>query len=86
MASAHIRLEVDPVTRKRTIVIKYESDSDALPHEHEEAHRELVEKLFGKGVIKDGDDIKVERETTGAPGETEGSETPEREAVKQGGK
>ena len=83
MASARIRLDVDPATKKRTIVISYESDSDALPQEHEEAHRQLLEKLFEKGVVGKGDTIKVEREGEAAPA---GQETTagERQGIKQG--
>jgi len=84
MASAHIRLDVDPATKKRTIVISYESDSDALPHEHEEAHRQLLEKLFEKGVVGKGDTIKVEREGQTAPAAQETAEKAERQGIKQG--
>lgn len=63
--TATIRLSVDPVSKKRTITIAYTSDAEALPHEHEEAHREIVEKLFEGGIAKPGDDIVVEREATG---------------------
>jgi hypothetical protein len=66
MPSARIRLEIDPETKKRTVVIAYESDADALPHEHEEAHRALLKKLFEGGIAKAGDAIKVERESEGA--------------------
>jgi len=55
-------LDIDPHTSKRTIVIAYESDADALPHEHEEAHRTLVNKLFEGGIAKEGDAIRVERQ------------------------
>jgi len=79
MPSARIRLEIDPQTKKRTIVISYESDSDALPHEHEEAHRALLQKLFDGGLANAGDAIHVEREgerhaPTVAAGENEGAE------------
>ena len=45
MAEMTIRLVVDPVSGKRSVVIGYHSDSDALPIEHEEEHRALVKKL-----------------------------------------
>jgi hypothetical protein len=61
MASATLKLHVDPVTGKRTITVSYASDSDALPHEHEDAHRQVVEKLFEGGIAKPGDKIVVER-------------------------
>lgn len=77
MPSATIRLSVDPSTGKRTITIAYASDLDALPHEHEEAHREVVEKLFEGGIAKPGDAIVVER-AAGAevdgPSETAGND------------
>jgi hypothetical protein len=69
MASATIRLAVDPSTGKRTVTISYTSDADMLPHEHEDMHREVVEKLFEGGIAKPGDDIHVEREGTGKAGE-----------------
>jgi hypothetical protein len=77
-------MEVDPRTNKRTIVIAYESDADALPHEHEEAHRALVKKLFEGGMAKDGDAILVERDTErqGPTRATEENQGPE--GVKQG--
>jgi hypothetical protein len=85
MASVRIRLEIDPKTSKRTVVIAYESDSDALPHEHEEAHRALVQKLFEGGLAREGDAIVVERESVGQGTE---AEEPRREAertpVKEG--
>ncbi len=80
MASATLRLSVDPATGKRTITIDYASDADILPHEHEEAHRGLVEKLFEGGIAKPGDTIVVEREGSGAGGEvTPGEPVAERE-------
>ncbi|MBX3231005.1 MAG: hypothetical protein KIT84_36710 [Labilithrix sp.] len=75
MASATIRLSIDPVTRKRTITIAYASDADMLPHEHEDAHRDVVEKLIEGGIAKPGDDIVVEREGGGKTAE-EPAETP----------
>jgi hypothetical protein len=56
-----IRLEVDRETRKRTVVVSYESDSDALPNEHEEEHRRLVNQLIEGGLVGAGDKIRVER-------------------------
>jgi len=85
MASARIRLEVDAVTKKRTIVISYESDSDALPHEHEEAHRAIVDKLIERGVIEEGEPIRIEREgESNVAREAKENEQPERRGVKQG--
>jgi hypothetical protein len=68
-STATLRLSVDPTTGKRTITVSYTSDADALPHEHEEAHREVVEKLFEGGIAKPGDTIVVEREGAHSPGD-----------------
>jgi len=86
VANVRIRLDVDPVTSKRTVTISYESDAEALPHEHEEAHRALVEKLFEGGIVKAGDTIKVEREGQGEQALEKEQAAPrdERKSVKQG--
>lgn len=85
-STATLRLSVDPTTGKRTITISYTSDADALPHEHEDAHREVVEKLFEGGIAKPGDTIVVEREGGGEKGDIErGEQQAEREATRQGG-
>ena len=82
MAELTIRLRRDPETGKHDILIDLESDADALPHEHEQAHRELVEKLIGKGNVGK---VIVEREVEKAPAVPEGvSQSPERRAQKQG--
>ena len=52
MAEMTIRFLPDPATGKRNIIVTLRSDEDALPHEHEQQHRALVEKLINKGVIK----------------------------------
>jgi FtsH ternary system domain X3-analog len=66
MAEMTIRLQVDPVTGKKNIIVSLRSDDDALPHEHERQHGALVEKLIEGGVIKAGElgQIIVEREET----------------------
>lgn len=85
-SSATLKLSVDPTTGKRTITINYNSDADALPHEHEEAHASVVEKLFEGGIAKPGDTIVVEREAAAQTGDTkQGAEQAEREAARQGG-
>ena len=75
MAHVTLRLEVDPATRRRTVVVSYTSDADALPNEHEEEHRRLVEKLIEGGLVPAEDRIRVERATGGAV-----SDEPERAA------
>ena len=48
MAEMTIRLRCDPETGKKDIIISLRSDADALPHEHEQQHRALVDKLLEK--------------------------------------
>lgn len=48
MARLTLQLKIDPVTKKREVLIGYTSDSDALPMEHEDDHRALVQKVVGK--------------------------------------
>ena len=88
MATLTVRLEVDPATKKKNVVIKYDSDSDALPQEHEEQHRRLVEQLVAGGALKPGDlgSIRVEREGDSAAVKADGEPGPAApEAVPQKG-
>ena len=64
MAEMTIRLRCDPATGKKDIIISLRSDEDALPHEHEQQHKALVDKLIEGGVLKAGElgQIVVERE------------------------
>jgi hypothetical protein len=85
MASATLKLSVDPATGKRTITISYSSDADALPHEHEEAHRQVVEKLFEGGIAKPGDTIVVARGGEATPTEiAEEQKEAERQRAREG--
>ena len=64
MATLTLRLETDPATKKKNVWVKYESDSDALPMEHEEAHRKIVAALIAGGTVKAEDmgHVHIERE------------------------
>ncbi len=64
MATLILRLETDPATKKKNVWVKYESDSDALPMEHEEAHRKIVAALIAGGTVKAEDmgNVVIERE------------------------
>jgi len=64
MAELTIRLRKDPETGKHDIIIDLKSDDDALPHEHEQMHREAVEKLIGKNNVGK---VVIERESEKAP-------------------
>jgi hypothetical protein len=66
MAEMTIMLRRDPNTGKQNIIIKLDSEPDALPIEHEQHHRELVAKLLGKDPGDFGEVI-VERETEQQP-------------------
>jgi hypothetical protein len=63
MAEMTIRLIPDPDTGKKNIIISLKSDADALPHEHEQQHRILADKLIQGGIVKAGElgKISVER-------------------------
>ena len=64
MAVMTIRLQTDPATGKKDIVVSLQSDEDMLPHEHEQQHRQLVEKLIEGGLLtaQEAGRIIVERE------------------------
>ena len=87
MAEVTIKFRHDPKSGKRELVIHYESESDALPHEHERDHRALAEALIGQ-PLGDDVDVHVERTTKPAPAEQQGSSNEgtqsARESVKQG--
>ena len=89
MANVTIKLVVDPVTRKKNVVIAYEADEGALPIEHEEEHRKIANKLIEGGLVKAGElgKIVVEREVEKAPAgaERQGEAQAGREAAKQKG-
>jgi hypothetical protein len=61
MAEVTIRFRHNPATGKRELIIGYESDGDALPHEHERDHRALAEQLLGVPLGDDVGEIRVER-------------------------
>ncbi len=79
MAKMTIKLLVNPATGKREVAIAYESDADALPMEHEEEHRRLVEKVVG-GL--DNPRLAVEREREGAAQESPAATAPQGEREK----
>ena len=64
MAEMTIRLRTDPATGKKDIVVSLRSDDDALPLEHEQQHRALVQKLIEGGLVKAEElgQVVVERE------------------------
>ena len=88
MAEVTIRMILDPDTGKRQIIIAMKSDEDAMPHEHEQSHRAVVDKLLEKGLVKAQDIGQIivtrdEPEKQPAAPQDSGPQT-QREAVKQG--
>ena len=68
MALMRIILKRDPATGKQNIWVKLDSEADALPVEHEQLHRQLVEKLVGAGLNPDDlGEMIVEREISVEP-------------------
>ena len=75
MAEMTIRLRFDPATGKRDIIVSLRSDEDALPHEHEQQHAALVDRLIQGGILKASEvgKVVVEREEeAGAPADSVG--------------
>ena len=63
MAEMIIMLRRDPNTGKQNILVKLDSDPDALPIEHEQLHRRLVKELVGVGLDPDDmGELIIERE------------------------
>ncbi len=85
MATLILRLEIDPLTKKKNVLVKLDSDSDALPMEHEEQHKRIVEALLANGGLKAEDigSITIEREGQGAAVKEDKKDTPaqQRETV-----
>jgi hypothetical protein len=65
MAEVTIRLETNPATGKKDIIVSLRRDEDLLPHEHEQLHRALVEKLLDGGIVNATEmgQIVIERES-----------------------
>jgi FtsH ternary system domain X3-analog len=68
MAEMIIMLRRDPNTGKQNIIVKLDSDPDALPMEHEQMHRKLVQELTGV-KIEDQGEVIVERVPEAQPNE-----------------
>jgi hypothetical protein len=88
MAELTIHLRVDPQTRKKDVIIIYHSDEDALPLEHEDEHKAIVDKLIEGGALSAAElgQIVVERDQSAdEPRELSAAEEPsQREAIEQG--
>jgi hypothetical protein len=88
MAEVTIQLVIDPQSGKKNVIIGYRSDEDALPAEHEEDHRRLVDQLIEGGALSAAElgKIIVERESdTGVQADLEEQQQEQqREALKEG--
>lgn len=52
MAEIKIHFDMNLETGKKDFVIEYEDDGSMLPHEHDKKHKQIVEKLLGKGILR----------------------------------
>lgn len=68
MAEVTIRFRFDKTTGAKELVIQLDSESDALPHEHERDHRAWAEALLGRALDEDIQDVVVERMPKGDVG------------------
>lgn len=88
MAEMTIRLQTDPVTGRKNIIVGLRSDEDMLPHEHEQQHRVLVDKLIEGGVLNAAQvgKVIVERDSGHATDQVaeDPVKQPERRSVDQG--
>ena len=64
MGEISIRFRMNLESGTKDIVIEFESDEDAMRHEHERRHRQIVEQLVGQGLLQAGEvgEVIVERE------------------------
>jgi hypothetical protein len=83
VATLILRLEIDPQTKKKNVWVKYDSDADALPMEHEEEHKRIVEALLAGGHLKVEElgSLTIDREGQGAAVKDAEPETPEGKAA-----
>jgi hypothetical protein len=88
MAEMTIQLRINPETGKKDIIVSLSSDDDALPHEHEQQHRRLVDKLIEGGIVSAAEVGKVvverEEEATEPAAPISRPESPQRAAEQQG--
>jgi hypothetical protein len=87
MAQMTIRLQCDPATGKKNIIVGLRSDADLLPHEHEQQHRALVDRLIEGGLLKATElgQVIVEREQAGGePAAKAGTVEDERRSLAEG--
>lgn len=74
MAKMTMRLVVDQATKRYELVLDLQSDRDAMPHEHEDHHRQLVNGVAGGAAAVSRDETPTAR--TQAPGGSAAAATP----------
>ena len=87
MADIEIRFRMNLETGKKDIFIDFESDEDAMRHEHERDHKRIIQQLIEEGVLNEDEvgDVTVERVEPGEQTQqTEGPQTSGPEAQAQG--
>ena len=52
MGEISIKFSYNRETGRTDLTIDYASDKSAMPHEHEERHEEIVDRLIEGGVIR----------------------------------
>jgi hypothetical protein len=67
MRDINIKMIFNKETGEKEIFIDYEKDRSSLPLEHEKRHRQIIEILLGKGILKPEDlgNVHVSRSPTG---------------------
>ena len=83
MAEMTIRLQCDPATGKKEILVSLRSDDDALPQEHEQLHKALVERLIEGGLVKAGEIGKITVVREGEEGAVAPASSPREEERQQ---
>ena len=83
--SIHFRMNTE--TGEKIISIEYDSDEDAMRHEHEKRHRQIVEQLVGEGILtaEEAEEVVIERSEPGLRSpEAQAEGEPEAEANSAG--
>lgn len=79
MSEIEIRFRMNTKTGKKDIVIDFHGDEDLMRHEHEQKHRQIVERLVGAGLLAADEvgEVVVER---AAPQQSTAEQNPSGEA------
>mgnify|MGYP001596676650 CR=1 FL=1 len=79
MSTVTNRLIVDATTGKKNDVIAYQSDADAMPMEHEQDHKRIVDTLIEGGALSAADlgEVVIERDQPSIAKEEESEAQPQ---------